>query len=347
MLSLLLPLLLGGAGSPAAPAVAGKVIPADEGSLAGVWVFVRGAGVADSVPVDSAGNFSLPLPAGAAGDTLEVAVDAADPAARRYHPALVRLPRGELAGEHGFVLVPRVWTIPAGTYTGMRVEISLERAFRRTCRDCTAFYRRGSDPWTGPRDLVRTWPESVYPLRVAFDREAPGGRISARDSVDFWRAAEAMEAVFGADLFRPASYREALWSQEDAAEDVVLVQVDHSIRASGIGITSAYGNEIVYGEVRVKWASLIGADDGEHLVAHELMHSLGLGHTCSWQSVVADSRCGAQRSPVPTPHDVAYAQLVRRVRQLQRVHGARWALWAARSGERTYILGLPPESEEG
>jgi catechol 2,3-dioxygenase-like lactoylglutathione lyase family enzyme len=341
----LLSLILGGAG-PDGPLVTGRVISADGGNVAGVWVFVRGAAHADSVQVDASGSFALEVPSGVGDDTLEISTDAADPAARRYHPALVRLPRREVAGEHVFVLVPREWTIPTGTYAGTRVEISLERAFRPVCRGCTSFYRRGRDPWgKAPRDLVRTWPESMFPLRVAFDREEPGGVITPRDSVDFWRAVEGMEIVFGTDLFRPASYRETLSTEEGSPDDVVLVQVDPTIRASGIGIASAYGNEIVYGEVRVRWASLIGAGDGEHLVAHELMHSLGLGHTCSWPSVLADSRCAGRRSPVPTPQDVAYAQLVRRVRQLQRVHGARWGLWAARSGERAYVLGLLPEEE--
>lgn len=317
-----------------ARALTGEVVGADGGSVAGVRVSLRGAAFADSTRADSAGRFSLPLPAGAEADTLELSVTDPDSAGGRYHPARVRVARGDLREEEGIVLVPREWAIPAGAYAGVRVEISLARAFLPVCVGCTSFFRPAVGGGTGvPRDLVRTWPEEAFPLRVAFDREDAPAPITARDSVRFWRGVEEMEAVFGSDLFRPARYAEAFPGVGDTSDDVVLVQVDPALRGSGLGISTAFGSEIVYGEVRVRWGRLLDEGDARMLVAHELMHALGLGHTCSWRSVLADLRCRDLSSPVPTAEDVAYAQLARRVRQLQREHGARWGLQAALAGE--------------
>jgi len=323
------------------PEVVGRVIPADSGSVAGLRVYLRGAGVADSAEVDSAGNFRLAVPAGRAGDTLELAVDAADSAFRRYHPSVVRLRRGALNAEHRFVMVPLEWTIPHGAYAGARVPIELHRAFRPVCRDCSSFYRRGSEnPRSGAaRDLVRTWPEAAFPLRVAFDREFSVGATTARDSAAFWSAADEMEHTFGRDLFRPARFAEAVPQGEEFPNDAIFVQVDPSLHASGLGISSAYGNEIVYGEVRVKEWELVHESDGPHLVTHELLHAMGFGHTCSWRSAMAvAARCPSMRSPVLSREDVAYAQLAQRVRQLQQTHEARWGMEAALEGERMYLL---------
>lgn len=350
-LRLLLPALAlalhAGAAGAAPPAVKGRLVAADGGSPAGMRVFARGGVFADSADVDASGRFSLALPAGPAGDTVEIVVDAAVREARLYHPALVRVPRRELEGEQVFVLVPRVWTIPGGAYAGARVEISLERAFRPVCGDCSAFFRRDRARGAAGRDLVRTWPEETFPLRVAFDREDSGGPITRGDSVSFWRAVGEIEEVFGSDLFRPVPFRETVPREDYYPDDVILVQADPSLRYSGLGISSSFGNEIVYGEVRLKRASLDAFDDGAHLVAHEMMHALGLGHTCSWRTVLADARCPGMRVSAPSPEDVAHSVLARRVRELQRAHGARWGLRAGLAGEREVVLGLPAETVEG
>lgn len=347
LLSLLTALLAPDAADAAVhPEVVGRVVTADSGSAMGLRVYLRGGAVSDSAEVDSVGSFRLALPAGRAGDMLELVVDAADPAARRYHPSVVRLRRGALNAEHRFVMVPLEWTIPSGAYAGVTVRIELHRAFRPLCRDCSSFYRRGSEtPRSGAaRDLVRTWPEAAFPLRVAFDREFSVGATTARDSAAFWRAADEMEHAFGRDLFRPARFTDAVPEGEEFPNDAIFVQVDPALHTSGLGISSAYGNEIVYGEVRVKGWALVHDPDGVHLVSHELLHAMGFGHTCSWRSAMAvEARCPSLRSPVLSREDVAYAQLAQRVRQLQQAHEARWGMEAALEGERVYLRGAGVE----
>jgi hypothetical protein len=328
--------LLGGAALAApAPAqsggdaVTGRVVAADGGSPAGVRVVVAGAAFADSATVDSTGSYTLRVPA-RLRDSVELVAREADPLAGRYHPASVRLAGVDVAGEHGFVLVPRAWTIPTGSYAGTRVEISPRLAFQPVCGGCSAFLKRSN----GIAGGVRTWPETHFPLRVVFDREFSPLPISPRDSVSFWRGAEELERDFGADLLRPAPYSATASVGDSVPSDLIFVLLDPSLRVSGLGTAGAYGDDIVFGEVRLKGSSLLAGPEGQDIVMHELMHAMGLGHTCSWRSVMAvPTRCPAMRSERATPEDVAYAQVVRRVRELQRVHRAEWGLEAALAGE--------------
>lgn len=339
MLLMMLTALLVGAGMPApAPGAAqdtarvvGRVVAADGGSVARARARVVGEWFEDAVPVDSAGGFSLPLPRVSRGDSVDLVVEAGE----GYHRALARVAVEDAGAEHGFVLVPRGWTVPSGAYAGARVEIDLRAAFTPVCRGCSGFYRRGS-----PHSL-RTWPGRAFPLRVAFDREWSGARITARDSAAFWRVVEEMEEVFGSDLFRPAPIGET-FTGEESPEDVILVVVDPSLRSAGLGMVSSLGSDITFGEVYLKWPGLISDPREGEVVLHELVHTLGLGHTCSWRSIMAvPSRCPGLRASTPTPEDVAHAQLLQRVRELQRTHGARWGLDAALAALEA---ALPPSS---
>lgn len=315
-------------------ALGGVVVAADGGSAAGVWVVARGAAFADSAAVDGAGRWAIPLPERAWRDAVELEVREPGPLAARYHAASVRLARRDLEGEHGIVLVPRAWTIPTGAYAGTVVEISPLRAFAPVCGGCSAFLKRTDGAGGG----VRTWPETRFPLRVVFDRELSPVPITARDSISFWRAVDELERDFGADLLRPAHFAESLSVGDSTPSDLIFVQIDPTLRVAGLGVAGAYGDDIVYGEVRVRTSGLLSGPGGAGIVAHELMHALGLGHTCSWRSLMAtEARCPGKRSPRPTPEDVAYAQLVQRVNALQRAHGARWGMEAALAGEEAGI----------
>jgi hypothetical protein len=311
----------------------GRVLPADGGDARGVRVFARAGAFADSAEVDSLGRFSLPLPEKLA-DSVELAVDAGDPAARAYHPARVRIGRGDAAKEQEVVLLPLRWTIRSGRYAGEAVEVSPERAFRTACERCSAFYRRVAARADSGRTLLQVWPEERFPLRVAFDREWSGVNVTRRDSLVFWSEARELEEVFGAGMFRPAAYRETLPVGEVEAHDVILVWFDPKLHgASGLGSAVSVGAEIEFGDVRLGRQALSADASMRGLVAHELMHTLGFGHTCAWRSVLADvRRCPELRADTATPEDVAYVQMAARVRALQREGRRRWAIEAALAG---------------
>jgi len=325
--------LFAGAAPRAAPVPAGaprvlegRVIPAGGGDVRGVRVILQAGGRADSAAVDSAGRFSFAL--GDADDSLGVWVDAA----AAFHPARLRLARKDAAKEQEVVLVPTRWTIRQGRYAGREVRIRLSASFTGACATCTGFFRRYT-PRGDPAHLrLRGWPAERFPLRVAFDREWSDVRVTEGDSTAFWSQADELEATFGADVFRPASYLDAAPREEGGPSDVILVWFDPEMHGvGGIGTAvSGDDDDIEYGDVRLNRAALRDPFSNPGLVAHELMHTLGFGHTCAWRSVLADvRRCPGLRAPTATEEDVAYAQLAGEIRALQRLHARRWAVEAA------------------
>jgi hypothetical protein len=328
----------------------GRVVTADVGRMDSLHAFVRWRAQGDtalrvdSVAVDSAGRFALPLPVGAE-DSLQLIVDAADRGRRAYHPALVRIHRRDAEAEQGIILVPRTWTIPAGRYAGQAVAVSPHRARTPVCPRCSVFWVRHAPQG---REAVRFqgWPGSRFPLRVGFDREHSVPAGAAPDSAAFWRGVATVEDAFGMDLFRPVRYAQTLAQglEESAPDDVVLVVIDPSLPVAGLTMVLGRRGSVEYAAVSLQRRGTVLTDFGPELVGHEMMHALGFGHTCSWRSVVADlQRCPQMRTSTPSPQDVAHAQVLYRVRELQRGGDLRWGLDAATAGERVLVLGIPPD----
>lgn len=341
-------LLAGAAAAPAQPPaeVRGRVLTADGAAPAGLRAYLRWRAPGDtalrvdSAAVDSAGAFTLRLPA-ELPDSVEVLVDAADAERRVYHPSLARMAADEAAREHGFVLAPRRWRIASGAHAGQVVEISPHRARTAACARCSAFWAR----MPGPRSPTRYqgWPSARFPLRVAFDRQNSVPAGASPDSAMFWRAAAGVEEALGMDAFRPAPYWRTLprFEEEDPA-DVVLVRIDRALTTAGLTTVVGRGGNMEYAALSLQRAASVLEPRGEALVSHELMHALGVGHTCGWRSVVAEAAsCPHMRASSPTPEDVAYLHLLYRVRDLQRSGAYRWGLDAAVAGERAILLGRP------
>jgi hypothetical protein len=330
--------------------LAGRVIPAGGGDVRGVRVFARAGALADSADVDSAGRFALVLPTASAADSLELWVGAVDPAAPAFHPARLRLDPRNVARELEIVLVPLRWTIRAGRYAGREVELRLSRAFAPPCATCTGFFRALAARADSGRKRLQGWPAERFPLRVAFDREWNGEKVTAGDSTAFWREAGELEETFGADVFRPANFPDAAPREDGGPNDAILVWFDpEMVGIGGIGTAVSDGDEIGYGDLRLNRQALREEVMSPGLVAHELMHTLGFGHTCAWRSVVADvRRCPALRAPGATEEDVAYVELAAEIGSLLRGHGGRWA-WeaalAAMQAPRERALAVRPLEE--
>ncbi len=324
-----------GALAPAADAQAirGRLWAADGSSTAGLRVTAHAGAWTDSASTDAEGRFVVPRPNALGGDSVRVVVDAAG--ARVFHPSVASLGRGEWHEEVRMVLLPRRWTIRAGTHAGQTVEVSATRGFAPTCRGCTSgFFRRGVPARVGARSTVPAWRPGSFPLRVAFDHEYTSEAISGRDSAAFWSDVAELERDLGEHLFRPARFSEAD-PVEDAPEDLVLVWVERGLRSAGLGSVAYSGGDIGYGSVRFDDAMAFTRPGAPGLIAHEMVHTLGIGHTCAWHSVVADvARCPERRAPSATPEDAAYVQVHLAMGALQRAHGARWGLDAALRGEQ-------------
>jgi hypothetical protein len=331
--------------APASTAVSGQVYPVDGGPVTELGVWVRAGAWADSAAVDASGTFAVSLPRDLAGAILEVSIDVRGGAQRRYLPALFRLTSRDVQRWQEVILVPLRWHIAAGRYAGVPVDISLHRAFQPPCHGCPAFFRLGATVGVAePLGGLPVWPDERFPLRVAFDRERSDERVTARDSAAFWRIADAMEHAFGRQFFRPVLYEDVRRVDDDTPADVVLVWIVSSLRDPGRGAIGFYRDRIISGAVSLRSTGVIHAADGPSIVTHELLHTLGFGHTCSWRSVLADvARCPSMRTPAPTPADVAYTELAYRVSTLARSQGIARGIEAALAGERAFILGLPVE----
>lgn len=234
-----------------------------------------------------------------------------------YHPAEVPLPA---SGDVGTILlVPRTWRIVTGVHAGSEVEVDLAGATRPVCAGCDAFYGRvrGDENSRLPPGIP-SWPPRAFPLDVAFDREN-GARITAADSIAFWGIARSLENAFGLRLFRPAELRRVLAEIRDDGPGSLLVTVDPQLPGIGWGSYGGQSGDILAGTVHFRSTFTFRGPGADEVVAHEIFHALGFGHTCAWRSLVADPRrCRTQQTDTPTPQDVAHAQLLWRIRQLER-----------------------------
>ncbi|MBW3630967.1 MAG: hypothetical protein KY464_16970 [Gemmatimonadetes bacterium] len=307
----------------------GVVHTVDGGTAAGARVFVACAGARDSAVVDSTGHFQIEVPCAAAVGLVEIV----DPSGR-YLPSMPRIRPRVGGGEPAFLLTPRVWKIASGTHAGQAVPVDLVGATTRACRACAAFFSAEDTVNMRPPGIP-VWLEHSLPLRVAFSQE-DGVTMTESDSVAFMSVAHALEVDLGRRWFQPAREEEVFG--DPAAEDLgsIIVAIDPGLTTAGRGNWAAQGGEIVAGVIYLQSTSLISNPRYAGVVAHELMHTLGFGHTCSWRTVVAAERCPGRRSDSPTPEDVAHAQLLLRLRTLERHYGIYGSVAAAIAGLEKY-----------
>jgi hypothetical protein len=326
------------AGEAQAQSIRGRLWSADGTPTAGLRVAVSADEWADSATADAEGRFSVPRPGTLRGDSVRVVVDAPE---RVFHASIAAVPRAEWDDEARIVVVPRRWAIRTGAHAGDTVAVSMVRAFDPACRTCASGFFRRASPHSGARSgAVPAWRPGSFPLRVAFDHEYTSEAITRRDSAAFWSDVGELERVLGMNIFRPARFADTA-PVDEGPDDVVLVWVERGMHAAGLGSVAYRGGDIDYGAVRIHAARSFTDPAAPGLVAHEMVHTLGVGHTCTWYSVMADAtRCPNQRAAVPTAEDVAYIQLHLAMGSLQRAHRARWGFDAALRGE-TELANLP------
>lgn len=319
--------------------LAGVVHAVDAGPVAGVRVYASCGDARDSAVVDSAGRFRIEAPCTAGATALEIV----DPA-YRYLPALPRIRPRVGGGEPTFLLVPRLWTIASGTHAGSVVAVDLPGATAPACRGCSAFYSAEDTVNMRPPGIP-VWLEHSLPLRVAFS-EDDGVTMTERDSVAFMRVAEALQVDLGRRWFQAASEAEVFDDPATEQFGSIIVSIDPGLGTAGRGNWAAQGGEIVAGVIYLQSAALIRDPSYSGVVAHELMHTLGFGHSCSWRTVMAAERCSSRRADSPTPEDVAHAQLLLRLRTLERHYGIYGSVAAAVAGVARYPAGsfTPPSA---
>jgi len=322
--------------APLAAQLTGRVVAVDGGDHGALVVRARAGAEVRTATVGEDGRFTLEVPTDRSSPDVDLLVAPADLAAGDYHPAALWVAADALQSEQTVLLVPRRWTVGAGRYAGTTVEISAERAFRPACVGCTGFFRRGSTLGEGvATGGVPGWPVGQFPLRLALDRTRSEQALTAADSTRFWVIVDEAQQIVGKELFRPVPFRLTRPVDDDGPNDVVLVWAVPSMRAPGRGTAGFHRDRILTAAVWIRDTGWLARDEGRTLVMHELLHTLGFGHTCAWRSVMADNNiCPRMRSPVPTAEDVAYMELALALNVAAWETGAKWGMEAAYTGER-------------
>jgi len=294
----------------------GRVLSSPGADLTTFRVYVETVRGLDSADVAPDGRFELRARA-AVPDTLDVLVRRVAGVAR-YHEARVRVAATDLLDELRVIPVPERWTIHGGSYDGATVPVSVAAALALTA-DRSRFARVHRPSGGGAPQQV-SWPPRAFPIPVAFRRDSADAPVSPSDSSTFWRLVGQLEADLGRDVFRPAAYADIV--ERDGA---IRVVVDRSLSANGLTfVTWGNGGHIYAGDVSFRGA---GTMHDPRIVAHEMMHALGFGHTSGWPTIMNPPNvAGADRV---TREDVAYAQLILRLRELQAQSGARYGFLAS------------------
>ncbi|HEY6829184.1 MAG TPA: hypothetical protein VI259_20125 [Gemmatimonadaceae bacterium] len=279
----------------------GRILTADSEPAAGLRVVVQWSRTAaralapDTLGVDRYGRFATLAPEFIDDSVVVSIVAAAD---SRYYPTRIVVSRSRLADELRVLVLPREWTIRRGRFAGSTVRIIPGDALRRT-PDFGSFGRVTNQHVVG-------WDASSFPLRVVL-RHDMAPNISARDSIAFWEAAHEVEESIGLPLFAPTSD-----TIGDNRVFPIDVRLDPGISPSGLTFVSwDRTGRLFEGSVRFRTSREI---ERPSVVAHELLHALGFGHTTAWPSAMQARGIGL---PAITAEDAAFAQLLMRVHDLQ------------------------------
>lgn len=353
---------------PSIETVQGRVTAVGGGDVAGLLVLwrARGAAAGDSAVVATDGTFELtPSTEDPAGELL---ID--EPGPRRFHPFLYPLHRDSM-GIAEVLLIPRRWTVDAGAFAGQTVEIPLDPVLDDDVARLafTYFFGQG-DPAAEPTRYLldlKAWPSDGLPIRVAFDRQNGVHPVSETDSAAIWSVLDRMETVFGIDLFRPVpadpAWWDAPWFDDPTHVPGVIRVVLEPGSWGAIPLPNrphaAWNQDLAgwatgrFEAFRVQHTDLNGGvllaggfdslrlEDGlipwETVLIHEMLHVLGVGHTCRLPS--PQGPC--LRTPEPSAEDVAYVQLLRETLRLAREEITFLGIMPAAIGERRVLLDLP------
>lgn len=180
------------------------------------------------------------------------------------------------------------WTIRGGTFAGATVKINVDLASRKSSKFLRVSRLKGDSRFVA-------WSPARLPAPVAF---RAGRGISAADSIAFWSILREMESDMGMRLFEPAT----LGSDSDP-DDVIVVDTRNMASNDGMTLVTWSSPGGIYdARVFVRSAATL---HNPRVVAHEMMHALGFGHTSAWTSIM---NSGALSPTRLTLDDVAYAQ---------------------------------------
>ncbi|MCG6989295.1 MAG: hypothetical protein LJF06_14100 [Gemmatimonadetes bacterium] len=362
-----------GRGGQYMPVLRGQAYAVGGGDLSGLWATWHPAGdtVVDSARVGTDGRFEIhtTTPHGEGA----LLIDAPDP--RTFHPFLYPFDDDSLL-DFTVVMVPLKWTVRHGIYEGQVVETSLDLVMDDdTNRGLYTYWFAQGDPLSDPVRYkldAMTWPLDRFPAKVAFDHRNGSPDMTPRDSTEIWSVLDRMEEIFGIDLFQPVVADTAWWPKPVTytAADLVPGVIRLDFGASGLdwGAKPLSDNApLTWSQALGDWASgsrftsfevwhtmLDGGDitirstldslqlaDGkvawQTVLMHEMLHVLGVGHTCR----IPSPQGPCMRTAEVSKYDVAYTELLREAMGVEEEHDTFLGIMPATIGERVVLLGLP------
>ncbi|MBA3560508.1 MAG: hypothetical protein H0W30_18145 [Gemmatimonadaceae bacterium] len=300
--------------------VRGRLLAPDRERWDGFQIFIRSAWRTDSGSLSSAGEFAVGL-SDVTADSVDLIVRSTSrvPA---YHSVRIGTEARDPEFNAAILLVPTLWTITTGNYAGIAIRISARAPIVRGA-DHSRFARfhraNGSARWKSVG-----WRPADIPLALVFARDSMGPAIAPADSAAFWRSVRLLEADLGAKFFHPAMSYEVI--ENDAK---VIVRIDPELHANGV-TSVGWGPRANLQGVEMAFRSVRHLHD-RAIVMHELLHTLGFGHTSAWNSLM---RASTRRAARATPEDVAYVQMLLSLRQIEVTSGALHGLIAATASQQ-------------
>lgn len=260
------------------------------------------------------------------GDSIDVTIDRQGNSARAFIPLVGRIGRTlALTGQNlSVVLIPSVWNISCGTYSGSQIGVSLQKAYLPANETSAGFYSTN-------------WFWEQFPQFVALDRSESTVSISAQDSVGMWNQIAKTESALCIDLYKPGSLADIAVS--GGTRIVVNTSFPPGMANGGFTRRNLSSPYIYFGLASFQNVEMLPT----RVLEHELIHTLGFGHSCFWPTTMF-SFCPNESEvnrPGITAEDVAYIRLFYAVRKLEVDRNSVLGLSASLRGEREIILGLP------
>lgn len=244
------------------------------------------------------------------------------------------------------LLIPRSWIVQRGVHAGATRVLDLVKAVSTDVPN-THFLNGFA---VGQR-RVAAWPLSALPITVGFDTSGGAPRWTAQDSAFFWSSVAELNGEFGREVFRAVSL------VESPLVGSIGVRIDRENQGPrGVLFNRCdVPSRLCVGRAGQVWMGRgfsypgVFADANRRLVKHELLHALGFGHGCYWQSLmILTSLSCIHVTELPTgitADDVAYVEMMFQLATALETRPAAWAIdeaVRATLGARAGTIAEPP-----
>lgn len=183
--------------------------------------------------------------------------------------ALRGVPEGASAGPALPLAVPDRWTVDAGRFAGLTIDLDRKAATTRPMR--------GSPFWRIVRDragwaFAAGWASDSLPVRLVLAHTPASVAVPSRDSVRIWEIVRELEAEVGRSLFRAAG-------EADLADnrDAIVLRLGGALGGSAGRTFVSFDSRGRLLDAVIVVASRQRLLEGP-VLKHELVHALGFGH---------------------------------------------------------------------